>query len=83
MHYVVDKDSVIVKVNPDDLELINSISDDSSLSLKDFKRLEFKEDGHVERGGCIVETNSGTIDARLSVQLEEIESELLEKTHNE
>lgn len=83
LHYVVDKDSVIVKVNPEDLELIKNIPEDSSISLRDIKRLEFAEDSSIERGGCIIETNSGTIDAQLAVQLEEIEADLLEKALDE
>lgn len=77
--YVLDNDSVVVRVHPNDLELIKNVPEGSALSVRDFKRLEFKGDSSIERGGCIVETNSGTIDARLEVQLEEIESDLLEK----
>ena len=36
------------------------------------------EDSSVERGGCIVETDFGAIDARISSQLAELEEKILE-----
>ncbi len=83
LNYVVDKDIVVVRVHPDDLVTVQSIPEDSPLSLADFKKLEFVEDAAVERGGCIVETNSGIIEATLKVKLEEIEANLLERTYDE
>ena len=36
------------------------------------------EDTTVDRGGCIIETDFGQIDARISSQLHEIEEKILE-----
>jgi flagellar assembly protein FliH len=36
------------------------------------------EDSSVEKGGCIVETDFGAIDARISSQLSELETKVLE-----
>ena len=36
------------------------------------------EDSSVEKGGCIVETDFGAIDARISSQLTELENKILE-----
>jgi flagellar assembly protein FliH len=36
------------------------------------------EDSSVDRGGCIVETDFGAIDARISSQLTELEQRILE-----
>ncbi len=53
--------------------------------MKDFLRLvenakniTVMEDTAVERGGCIIETDFGLIDARISSQLHEIEEKILE-----
>ena len=42
------------------------------------KSITFKEDSSVERGGCIIETDFGQIDARISSQLHEIEERIIE-----
>jgi flagellar assembly protein FliH len=36
-------------------------------------------DEKVERGGCILESDSGNVDARISTQLKKIEETLLDK----
>ena len=36
------------------------------------------EDSSVDKGGCIVETDFGAIDARIASQLGELESKVLE-----
>ena len=36
------------------------------------------EDSSVEKGGCIVETDFGAIDARISSQLTELENKILD-----
>jgi flagellar assembly protein FliH len=36
------------------------------------------EDSTVDRGGCIIETDFGEIDARIAAQLREIEDRILE-----
>ncbi|MDE6719871.1 MAG: flagellar assembly protein FliH, partial [Treponemataceae bacterium] len=42
------------------------------------KGITVLEDSSVERGGCIVETDFGAIDARISSQLAELEEKILE-----
>ena len=39
---------------------------------------EHTKDSSVEKGGCIVETDFGAIDARISSQLNELEQKILE-----
>ena len=64
-----DREEVRIRVNPDDYHIVNN--DRSSLmrmveGLKDF---DLSVDSKVTRGGCIIETNLGNIDARLETQL--------------
>jgi flagellar assembly protein FliH len=42
------------------------------------KSITVLEDSSVDRGGCILETDFGQIDARISSQLSEIEERILE-----
>ena len=73
-----DRGKISIKVHPDDWEIIKDVEKDVLSSTHGVERLEVVEDAHVERGGCIVESDSGIFDAQLSTQLEEIGNRLLE-----
>jgi flagellar assembly protein FliH len=42
------------------------------------KSIKILEDSTVDRGGCIIDTDFGSLDARISSQLHEIEDKILE-----
>jgi flagellar assembly protein FliH len=67
---LVDRESVTVRVNPADVERMREHRDDF-LNAGDIKNFRILEDQRVDRGGVIVETDGGTIDARISTQLGE------------
>ena len=67
---LVDRESVTVRVNPADLERMRQHRDEF-LNASDIRHLRFVEDQRVDRGGVVVETDGGTIDARISTQLNE------------
>ena len=59
-----------MRVNPSDLERMREHRDEF-LSSGDIKNFRVIEDQRVDRGGVVVETDGGTIDARISPQLNE------------
>lgn len=60
--------TVLVKVHPDDLPIVKqALKEDPPPYLK--AELIVMEDPTVDQGSCIVETNSGLIDASFSTQL--------------
>jgi flagellar assembly protein FliH len=72
------KGAVVVRVNMADVKLTTE-------HIKDFIRLaegaasiQVQEDSSVDQGGCVIETDFGEIDARISSQLAELESKILE-----
>jgi flagellar biosynthesis/type III secretory pathway protein FliH len=67
---LVDKESVTVRVNPGDLERMREHRDEL-LNSGEIKNFRVVEDQRVDRGGVVVETDGGTIDARISTQLNE------------
>jgi flagellar assembly protein FliH len=67
---LVDRESVTVRVNPADLERMRQHRDEF-LNSSDIKHLRIIEDQRVDRGGVLVETDGGTIDARIGTQLNE------------
>ena len=69
---------VTIRVNLADLELTTEHTNDFIQAVENIKNISVVEDSSVDRGGCIVETDFGAIDARISSQLTELEQRILE-----
>ena len=68
---VIGSNRIFVKLNPADLEKIN-LESQIQFNSDTYKNIKFETDEHVEKGGCLVETEIGNVDARISSQLSEI-----------
>ena len=69
---------VIIRVNLADLELTSEHTRDFMEKIENVKSVTVLEDSSVDRGGCIIESDLGQIDARISSQINEIEEKILE-----
>ena len=69
---------VVIRVNLADLELTSGHVKDFMKMVENVKSITVLEDSSVDRGGCLIETDFGQIDARVSSQLHEIEEKILE-----
>ena len=69
---------VVIRVNIADLELTSEHTKEFIEAVENIKNITFAEDSSVDRGGCIIETDFGAIDARISSQLSELEQKILE-----
>lgn len=67
---LVGREVVTLRVNPDDVETIRAHRD-AIAGSNDVERLRIVEDQRVDRGGVIVETDAGTIDAKIGTQIRE------------
>lgn len=69
-------DRITIRIHPEDYRRLNK----EDLQFKDIldrtKHLHFREDEAIEKGGCVVETEIGTIDAQLETQLKAIRKAL-------
>jgi flagellar biosynthesis/type III secretory pathway protein FliH len=74
----VDRDRLVVEVNPDDVELVRDSVTEAADRLG-VGRLEVVAERRVARGGCVVRTSEGEIDARVTEQLDRA-GELLRDT---
>ncbi|MCF7928032.1 MAG: flagellar assembly protein FliH [Spirochaetales bacterium] len=70
---------VVIRVNLADLKLTTEHTKDFMQMVEKVKSVTVMEDSTVDKGGCIVETDFGEIDARISSQLHEIEEKILEQ----
>jgi flagellar assembly protein FliH len=77
--YIADKDRLVIRVAKDDLETVSGRKDFWAPVGERLESVIIEPDERLERGGCIIESNSGAADARLGVQLSELR-ELVEKT---
>lgn len=73
---VMDAQSITVRVNPLDWEKLKEIQPEL-LSLSSGQSLHIEKDKTIERGGSIVETGNGIIDARIEQQIESLSQALL------
>lgn len=69
---------VVIRVNMDDVKLTTAHIKDFIGRVESIKGITVMEDSSVEKGGCIVETDFGAIDARISSQLTELEEKIQE-----
>ncbi len=69
---------VLVKVNLDDVDLTSEHVKDFMRMVENVQSVTVVEDSTVDKGGCIIETDFGEIDARISSQLHEIEEKIIE-----
>ena len=69
---------VIVRVNLEDVKLTTEHIKDFMRMVDNIRSITVLEDSTVDRGGCIIETDFGEIDARISSQLNEIRDKILE-----
>jgi flagellar assembly protein FliH len=67
---IVERERITVLVNPEDLELVRSAMDDVRQSLGGIEHCEVQAERRVARGGCIVRTPVGDVDARVETKLE-------------
>src|SRR3989339_1645759 len=79
---VSDREQVIIRVNREDAEYIKRYKDRLSGIVDGVKSLSILEDSQIEPGGCIIETNLGYVDARISTKLDALQK-ALEKVSEE
>lgn len=73
---ITDKEQVRIRVSVADAGLVRAQRDDLVSLLDGLKNLEIVDDRRVSPGGCVIETNAGTIDAKIETQLAEVERAL-------
>ncbi|MDY0212633.1 MAG: FliH/SctL family protein [Desulfuromonadaceae bacterium] len=67
-----------IRVNPEDMQVLNEHKPLFVASLSGLSNIEFVSDSTITRGGCVLESPSGRVDATLETQLDEIFAHLKE-----
>ena len=66
---IVERERVTVLVHPDDLEFVRAAMDDLRASLGGIEHCEVQSERRVARGGAVVRTPEGDVDARVETKL--------------
>lgn len=75
LKFLTDKRKVKIIINPDDMEEVRRLLPDIA-KLTNGGQFQLTEDHTIERGGCILETGFGKINATIEDQLGMIEEEI-------
>ncbi len=78
---VIGANEVRIKMNPSDVEQID-VNSRNLINSSSFNKIKFEGDERIEIGGCLIETEIGNVDARISTQLEELRRKLEESIEN-
>ena len=70
---VLDKETMIIKVNPADKGYAESFRPELYLLFDEIGNISFEASPEMERGGCVIETNFGTVDAQIKHLDDEID----------
>lgn len=75
--------SLVIRVNPSQFEIVKGAQDRFLALTHGIDEIEFVIDHSLKPGDCIIETDSGGVDASIETQLEMITSLLLEGSGDE
>jgi len=66
------REKISIRINQDDMAQAEKTLPEITKIVGDTEKVSFRSDPYITRGGCMVETNIGMIDARLESQLNAI-----------
>lgn len=77
LELVMANSDVTVRVHPDDLACLRKFAAELAERLEQLPHVNFVEDDTITRGGLLVRTDGGEVDARLEVQMDQIARALM------
>ncbi len=77
--YLRDRTRITVKVNPEELEWVKEARKEWLEAVEGIGTLTIQPDPEIARGGCVVETDAGDVDARIEERLAMLHAALLEE----
>ncbi len=70
------RSDISIRVNPEDMAVMREYRE-RLLAAGDFEHLRLIEDQRIDRGGAVLESDSGTVDAKIATQLREVRGALI------
>jgi flagellar assembly protein FliH len=78
LEHLVDKQKVTIRVNPEDVAVLKRNQSEWLAAANSTGSVKILEDARIRRGGCLVEGDSGNVEAQIDRQVEVIEKALVE-----
>jgi flagellar biosynthesis/type III secretory pathway protein FliH len=72
LSYIADREKIVVRVAKDDLETVSKKKEFWLPISERVDTISIEPDERIEKGGCIIESNSGIADGRLGTQMAEL-----------
>jgi flagellar assembly protein FliH len=69
-----DRENMKIRIHPQDFHFMIEIKNDFLQSFDGIRNMTFAEDESIQRGGAIIETVCGEVDARLDQQYNEVKA---------
>jgi flagellar assembly protein FliH len=66
---IVERERIVIQVNPADLELVRESMSEVAGSLGGIEHVDVQEERRVPRGGALIRTQVGELDARIATKL--------------
>lgn len=76
LHHAIQADEYQVRVNPEDLAVVMENRPLFLAAVSGLKNIVFESDPAVGRGGCLVESRLGQVDATMETRLDDIRNRL-------
>ena len=73
---VSSEDRIQIYLHPDDVAFLERSKDDLAQSLKQYEKMELHSDVSIRRGGCVLKTRMGEVDARIDKKIERLFKQL-------
>lgn len=80
---IMDQDEIVICFNPEDCRIVSANRHLYLAGVGDKRQITIKPDDSIPIGGCVVDTPTGLVDARLEAQLTEVYKQLKqERAHS-
>jgi len=79
LRHVQEKERLVVRVNPEDLRIVREHRSEWLSIVEGSGSLDIEEDERIRRGGCLVETEAGNVEAQVERQVQTVEKALVER----
>jgi flagellar assembly protein FliH len=76
---IVERERLVIQVNPEDLDIVREGLDELTGALGGIEHVEVQEERRVQRGGAVVRTTVGEVDANIRTKLDRAREAMLEE----
>jgi len=83
INHLTTTEAIVIRVNPDDLEYLLQTRPDLLKGMEGANGFRMEGDPGVGKGGCIIQSNHGEVDARIEQGLKVIETAMKEAIEGE